>query len=1135
VNTRAGNIARAGEARPFPFTRLALFVKGEPQETNMSHQRRNRWLGYRAALAALVLVFSIAPGHAQTVTGELVGSVYDVSGASVPNATVTATNVATGVQSTTNSTSTGEYRLRNLPGGTYTLRVSATGFTAAEVKNLMVNLNVTSTANVTLQVGEAKTIVEVSAASVTIDTTTAQVQSTFEAKQLADLPTASSGSGVLNLSLYTAGVSTSGTVGVGTGPSVGGQRPRNNNFTIEGIDNNSKSVTGPLVTIPNDAVAEFSILENQFGPQFGHSSGGQFNQVLKSGTNQFHGAGYEYLFNRNFNAADQLAIVSGVDPHPRYDNNRFGGNIGGPIMKNKLFFFFNYEYNPLGQAGAPGQIFAPTQAGYDALAKAGGVNQTNLSILKQYLPPQAVAAPPASTPNGAYPVIGGATIPLGQYSFLSPSYQNTSTYLVSADYNISNKDTLRGRFVKNKLTTQDIFANLPAFYVPYNQPNYLATLTEFHNFTAALTNEFRLGFNRYAQVYNVGNQTFPGLDAFPNLTIDELGVNVGPDPNAPQETIQNTYQLSDNVSWIKGAHTLSFGANMLKFISPQSFTQRGRGDYEWDTLENYLVDNVPYFAERTTGNVIYYGDQIQAGAYVNDIWKVRSNLTLNLGLRYDRTTIPYGERLQSVNAISSAPGLLTFGEPKIQNANFQPRIGIAWSPGRSGNTSFRAGFGISYDQLFDNLGILSLPPQFQQTVDVGGNPGGNFLKNGGIPNNASAGTLSQADARAGTSGFVPDQELPKSIQWNFGVQHVFRDNYTVELRYLGTRGLQLPIQERINVQSVVNASNALPVYLAAPSQAQLDSLTNSLTALNKIYNSPGAGLGRILPNYLAAGFQSNIVGFMPMGASTYHGLALQVTRRFTNGLQFVGAYTFSHNIDDSTAEVFSTVTNPRRVQDFQNIRAERASSALDHRNRLTMAVVYDMPFFKGGNWMMRNLVGNWEIAPIYTYETGTLVTPQSATDANLNGDSAGDRTIVNPLGTDTVGSTATALKNSNGDIVAYLATNPNAKYILAQKGTLSTGGRQTEHLRPIDNIDVSLIKRFNVFRERYKLEFGGRFYNLLNHAQFTGSRINDVASVGYTGADVLNFLKPGSATFLQPDQVFSSNPRTIQLSAKFTF
>ena len=467
------------------------------------------------------------------------------------------------------------------------------------------------------------------------------------------------------------------------------------------------------------------------------------------------------------------------------------------------------------------------------------------------------------------------------------------------------------------------------------------------------------------------------------------------------------------------------------------------------------------------------------------------------------------------------------------NTGFEPRVGFAWSPGKNGDTSIRAGFGINYDQLFDNLGILSAAPQFQQTVDVGGNEGSGFLAGGGIKPNASAGALDQATARALTGGFIPDQKLPKSIQWNIGIQRVFHQDYTVEVRYLGTRGLQLPVQDRINVQDVVTPQNSLPLYLAAPSQATLDGLTNTLNALNAAYKADGSG--RFLPQYLNAGFQTNIVGFMPMGASTYHGLAAQVNRRFSNGLQFVGAYTWSHNIDNSTAEVFSTYTTPRRGQDFQNLNADRASSALDHRQRFTMASVYEMPFFKtNSNWFMKNIVGNWELAPIYTYETGTLVTVQSSIDSNLNGDSAGDRAYVNPAGTVNVGSGTTALKNSKGQTVAYLAKNPNARYIQAPKGLLPTGGRNTEHLNPIDNVDFSLLKRVTV-KEHYTMELGGRFYNFLNHPQYTGSRINDVLSIGYTGTSVHNFLNPSDTTFYHPDMVFSSNPRSIQVTARFTF
>ena len=371
---------------------------------------------------------------------------------------------------------------------------------------------------------------------------------------------------------------------------------------------------------------------------------------------------------------------------------------------------------------------------------------------------------------------------------------------------------------------------------------------------------------------------------------------------------------------------------------------------------------------------------------------------------------------------------------------------------------------------------------------------------------------------------------PKSLQWNFGIQHVFNDNYTVEVRYLGTRGIHLTVQDQLNRQPIVNASNALPVYFSAPSQATLDGLTNNLTALNA-----QLGTGNIVPAYLNAGFTGILTSYQQWGNSTYEGLATQVNRRFSNGLQFIGAYTWSHAIDDSTADVFSTYTTPRRPQDAQNLTPDRSSSALDHRQRLSFAAVYDVPYFKSSqNWFAKNLVGNWVVSPIYTYQTGQLATAQSGTDSNLNGDSAGDRTIVNPAGNPNIGSGVTPLTNSNGDIVAYQVANTAAGYIATPKGALATGGRNTLQLRPIDDIDLSLTKRFTV-REHYSLEFSARASNIFNHPQYTGGALNDVAAIGATSTNIHNTLIPNSPTFGDWASAFSSNPRSMQIAAKFIF
>jgi hypothetical protein len=1088
-------------------------------------------------LAACAAVF------AQTISGDLTGTIYDATGAVISNATVVAKNEATGVESTTKSSTTGQYRISNLPASSYTVTVTAPGFAQAQTKGVQVALNQIATSNFTLQVGGTATTVEVSEAAATIDTTTAQVQNTFGATETMDLPMASTGSGVLNLSLLNAGVATSGAVGAGTGPSVGGQRPRNNNFTVEGIDNNNGSVTGPLVTIPNDAVSEFTVLQNQFSPEYGHSSGGQFNQTVKSGTNSYHGSLYEYFQNRNLNAADNLAAIDGTPLHPRYDYNRFGGNFGGPIQRNKLFFFLDYEYNPIGSSTSAGLIYAPIQQGYSMLSAMPGIDKTNLGVLQQYL---GVAGSPVSPSalGGSYPLVGpgNTPIPVGQLSIAAPNYSNTENAVVSVDDTLSESDNLRVRFVLNRNGGIDTNANLPAFYqiVPTN--SYLFTFSEFHTFSPTLTNEFRLGYNRYSQNYPVGNQTFPGLDAFPNIVIYDLGgVNIGPDPNAPQFTYQNNYELTDNIELVKGNHNLKFGFDGWKMISPQSFTQRSRGDYEYSYLSDYLFDNYPdYLAQRSLGNVTYYGDRFFLSSFANDSWKIRPNLTVNLGLRYEFVTVPYSENLQDLNAASSVPGLVNFRSPRPQTHDFMPRVGIAYSPGTSGATSIRAGFGINYDVLYDNLGILSLPPQLTTTVDVTGFTGSGFLANGGISPTASGSICPSGPIQSCTGGYIPDEKRPKSIQWNIGVQHVFANNYTFETRYLGTRGINLPVQDQINRQPVVNAQNALPIFLSQPSQATLDSLTNTLGNINSLYDANG----NIVPGYLNAGFTGIITAFEPWGNSTYQGWANQLTRRFANGLQFIGTYTLSHNIDDSTADVFSTYVTPRRPQDSQNLRPDRASSALDHRNRITAELLYDWTPFKKGNWLLKNVVGNWEIAPVCSYQTGTLATVQSGADSNRNGDTAGDRVFVNPNGTIATGSGATPLTNSAGQTVGYLATNPNAQYVLAPVGALPNGGRNTEHLRPINDVDLTLAKAINV-RENMKLQFAARFINVFNHPQYTGGYLSDIAPAGagvaglpfssVTSGNVHNFLIPGQPTFLNPTMVFSSNPRSAEISAKLTF
>jgi len=281
------------------------------------------------------------------------------------------------------------------------------------------------------------------------------------------------------------------------------------------------------------------------------------------------------------------------------------------------------------------------------------------------------------------------------------------------------------------------------------------------------------------------------------------------------------------------------------------------------------------------------------------------------------------------------------------------------------------------------------------------------------------------------------------------------------------------------------------------------------------------------------GYTGAITGYIPVGNSSYHGLAIEGTKRFSAHYLFKAAYTWSHLIDDSTAEVNSTSLTPRRPQDFQNLNAERATSALDHRQRFTYTALYDAPWFKGSkSWMMRNIIGNLQIAGIYTFESGELATPQSAVDSNLNGDSQTDRTIINLNGSGSTSSDVTALRNSAGAVVGYLANNPNAHYIRAAQGMYANAGRNTLATPYINNFDFNAVKIFSI-RERTKFELRVDMYNALNHPQYTAGQVNNVMLTQHIG--LTSPLTPGNANFNAWDQVFSSNPRNLQVGAKIIF
>jgi hypothetical protein len=852
-----------------------------------------------------------------------------------------------------------------------------------------------------------------------------------------------------------------------------------------------------------------------------------------------HGSIFEYLQNRNLNAVDQTEVQQGIRSNPRFDDSRLGGTIGGPIRKDKLFYFGNFEYNPLGQAAQPGQtVFAPTSAGLSTLAGVSGVSKVNLGVFQQYVP-----VAPSSTKSVT---VGGQSIPIGPLSFASPAYNNSYNAVAAIDWNVSNKDQVRGRYFYNKSVGVDFLAALPVFFEPSPVTNNSLSISEFHNFSPSLENELRVSYSRNNQNIGAGNFKFPGLDAFPNIGIDSLQLQIGPDPNTPGGSIENLSQLQENLTKTWGRHTFKAGFNISDIILAGFFVQRVRGDYDYATLEEFLLDQQPsggnlsgVSGERSAGSSNTPFGYLQTAAYVNDDFRIRRNLTLNLGLRYEYVTVPVGSRAQRLSSIADVPGVIAFRSPKSDKNNWAPRLGFAYTPGTDGKWSIRGGVSMSYDNTYINLAQNASPAYYQTTLDVNGNqPVSNFLANGGLKGSASA-ALSQADARASIASYTFDQHRPYALNGTIGVQRLIGKDYTIEARYVYTKGVHLWNQTRLNIVSPVTATHNLPTYLTAPTASQLAADTLTLDALQTT-PLPGGTADLPFNNLATYGFTQNLTGYHPWGNSRYNGLAVQMAKRFSNNFSYLLAYTWSHNFDDSTATNNSSILSERRAQDFQNMRAEWASSALDRRHRLTVTPMYDFKPFQNGSWLMKNIVGNWNISGTYTFQSPEFATVVSGVDSNLNNDPAGDRSIVNPAGVAGTGSGVNPINAAgqvvdagSAGIVAYVAQNPNARYIQAGLGARANGGRNTLPLDHTNNFDAALMKRIN-YSESKRLEFGVQAFNLFNHSQFVGGYLSDVSPFA-TDAVSRNFLVPGNDTFGQYKAYFPSNSRTMQIVVRLVF
>ncbi|HEX2712696.1 MAG TPA: TonB-dependent receptor, partial [Candidatus Acidoferrales bacterium] len=590
--------------------------------------------------------------------------------------------------------------------------------------------------------------VTVEAGAQMVDTQTATLGNTYTEAQLHSPIMVQGGSltgSPIALAVLAPGTTTQpGGVG-GFGGSIGGNRPRNNNFTIDGLDNNETSVTGPYAPVIAEAVKEFTLITNQFSAEYGHSTAGQFIITTKSGSNELHGEAWWYNQNRHFNSLDNLnAAAFAGQEKPRFDANRLGGEAGGHVIKDKWFYFGSYEFQNVGLAGtSSGIILVPTQAGLSTLqslasTSGSGISPVNVKLLSDHVP----VAPAATTsaqvcneltnstcdPNGAFVII-----PVGPFTTSTPQFLATHLFLISQDFQLG-QHKISGRFQYSR--QRSITAgSLPVaeFNSPLVFDTRRVTWSDAWTANSRIVNEFRLGYlHVIGPNQPVGSIPAPaGTDTFGNYSIKELSLDIGPSSNFPQGSTGNTYQAADNITYARGRHTLKGGVDIRNIIRGGGFLPRARGDYSWAAsalgatagsrnqsgLDGFVRDMFPADVSiRGVGSGFFSQNHLAAYAFFQDSWRIRPRLTLELGIRYEYTQPARDNALQSLNGLANIGSIR--GEP------YTPQL-LAVLPG-SGCTSVSscATNPLVGTKIFDSLSTTQQNAILKYIVPLvgGGNP-----------------------------------------------------------------------------------------------------------------------------------------------------------------------------------------------------------------------------------------------------------------------------------------------------------------------------------------------------------------------------------------------------------------------------
>lgn len=1102
-----------------------------------------------ARVAAAFLLISVGSFSllAQTSRGTVTGIVTDSSKGAVANAAVDLKNEQTGVARSTTTNDAGVYRFDAVDPDTYTVRVSANGFKASVTKPFDVRAEIAN-ADVQLEVGQVSSTVEVSADATLIQSEAPVRGGTLTAQNIVALPIANENP--VSLALTLPGVTTN-RYSFGTGTfSVNGSRGRSNNFMLDGTENNDISVTGQAFQIKNpDAVQEVSVQTGNYDAEYGRAGGAVVNVITRSGTDEFHGTARYALESTIFDAPTNLqktspAVLQRGHPLPGTDQF-FSGTLGGPIKKNKTFFFSAYQEERQTSTSQVGLISLST-AGRATLSSLFPAGTNARADLLQKITAGADANSQLFTVS---PGPGLPNVEFGTYQRPVPTPFRDRQLQERVDHTFSERDQLSGRYM---LDDQALPVGGSTGFLGFDTSEKVrdqnAIIAETHTFSAAATNEVHLGYNR---IFLFFPEDAPNSLAatLPQITIAGAVSTFGIPNNLPQGRVANNYELQDTVSYVRGDHSFRFGTSLLDQRSKQAAPFNGRGTLVYNAvgatysgLANYLSDfgGSGGSASRDFGNPNYYPSLFRQAYFAQDRWRVNQALTLTLGVRYEYFGVP-------VNSIKTPAftGLFninpqTFTGPYSQpdsvtgdKNNFAPTVGLAYSPAATSGilgkvfgdkkSVLRAGYQMGYDSFFNNIAsnALASSPNLVSTNTPStvstANPRGLANLSTAFP--AVARPLSPLDSQ---TLVISNLVNPYYQRYSAGIQRELPDQIIVDLSYVGTKGTRLFINEDLNPLVTPSLEHFPAGYSAAsflPSQIQ------------QRYD-PLQGARLIRTNG---------------GSSKYNAFQANVSRRYSSGVLFNVAYTRSKFLDNAS-DIFSSAGNNLPQQAaipsiFGGQKNDESVSLYDRPNRLAITSVYNLPFMRNQKGFAGHVLGGWNLSGYYVIESGAPLNVMNGQDADGLGGNL-DRPEFNPagqIGVRAVPSATSPTGYINPDDPAGPNTpiNPqNAEYIGLPACTSTTTpcapgnlGRFTTRTPRINNLDADLQKQINV-TERINFQFRAEFYNLFNHRQYGNESISPFDS-GTTTISANVFTSP-AGRFLNPGFA-DGGARVIRLQLKLVF